>query len=506
MLGAVALGACPDDATGCVVDGDCGAGAFCVEGRCQHPCNVNKDCPARERCVNGFCRVLSAPGDAGAPDQVADGQAGDASAPADRRGDDAWQDSSRPDALSPDRSPVDTRGELARGDSASSDATRDAGVGRDTAAGDAAGPDIAQPDSGGASDSAVPPDAEAGITCNGGAAPCDQGCCPWHVEIVDQQGIAGLHTSIALDQAGRPHISYAEKQTRELRYARRNDLGVWGAETVDNRAVGWDTSIALDEEYEVHISHYALPPADTMLFTRGTSGNWNTSIVDNDGIVGRWGTSLALDDLDRPHVSYCNTDTGALRYAFELAAEAWNIQTVAVGGSVGRDSSLLLEPGTQTPLIAYLDVLAGKVMLARPVGATWDTVEVAAAVPNAVAGTSLALSSDGIALVSFVDNAQLKLVDLHAALHVAVVDDSGDVGADTALVLDSRDRPWIAYAAAGQLKLARRGDQGWRIDVVDAETSSLSTGLFADLALDAADRPFISYHDEALGALKCAHW
>ena len=89
----------------------------------------------------------------------------------------------------------------------------------------------------------------------------------WHREIVDEApGRTGWYPSLALDQSGRPRVSYFECGSPwiygrcyvgHLRYAWR-DAGQWHASTVDGAFnVGLHTSLALDSSGLPRISYQA---------------------------------------------------------------------------------------------------------------------------------------------------------------------------------------------------------------------------------------------------------
>jgi hypothetical protein len=92
-------------------------------------------------------------------------------------------------------------------------------------------------------------------------------------DAVDTEGIAGYDTSIVLDAAGFPHISYYCPQQPALRYVR------WAG-------TGWD----------------------------GLDGDPGPDGVETSVLVGMY-ASLALDSEGCPHLSYLDAGNLDLKYA-----------------------------------------------------------------------------------------------------------------------------------------------------------------------------------------------
>lgn len=126
--------------------------------------------------------------------------------------------------------------------------------------------------------------------------------------------------------------------------------------------------------------------------------------------------------------------------------------------------------------------------------------------------STLALDSSGRPVISYLDrtNFDLKLVhcgDLTCSSgnSIVAVDSSGMVGAATALVLDSAERPVISYYDMGNaaLKLAYCGDpmcsSGNSIVTVDRGPG---VGSSTALALGIGGKPIIAYRDDTNGDLK----
>jgi len=77
---------------------------------------------------------------------------------------------------------------------------------------------------------------------------------PWIIQTVDSTAYVE-ETSIALDVAGSPHISYFDNTNQDLKYA-AFDGSAWNIETVDSTGyVGEYPSLALDATGKPHISY-----------------------------------------------------------------------------------------------------------------------------------------------------------------------------------------------------------------------------------------------------------
>ena len=95
------------------------------------------------------------------------------------------------------------------------------------------------------------------IECNGTHLRCAASCCSWKIDRVDTNWASGSYSSIAVDGAGSPHISYYDYTNRDPKYAWWTGEQ-WLVYVVDTLGeAGQDTSIALDADDVVYISYRA---------------------------------------------------------------------------------------------------------------------------------------------------------------------------------------------------------------------------------------------------------
>jgi hypothetical protein len=167
----------------------------------------------------------------------------------------------------------------------------------------------------------------------------------WQIQSV---GMYAYDCSLALDRAGRAHISFNDGSGR-LQYASWTG-SAWNIQMVDSRA-GFDTSLVLDSSDTPRIA-YGDQSGGTLKYAAYDGTAWHISTLDsgNSGLS----TSLALDSKGHPCISYTGPSYSSVKYA-EYSGSGWNFQTLDIAAETGRDISLALDKSDNVH-ISYRDM------------------------------------------------------------------------------------------------------------------------------------------------------
>ena len=176
----------------------------------------------------------------------------------------------------------------------------------------------------------------------------------WHKEKVEPTTWphVGRYTSLALDVAGNPHISYYALNGTTLKYAYKDASG-WHIETLDTASVNAGTSIALDSSGYPHISYDSRLGWTGLAYGYKDASGWHLGRVDRNTTDSF--NSLKLDANDLPHISYFFYNYSQLNqnYAYNDIS-GWHLETVDSEHFVGGYNSLALDAGAN-PHISYYD-------------------------------------------------------------------------------------------------------------------------------------------------------
>lgn len=191
----------------------------------------------------------------------------------------------------------------------------------------------------------------------------------WVTQTIDSIGNVGLYTSIAVDADKNPWISYYDATQGALRLAYRSPINSWVKVVIDYigmlgpTGVGASSSIAIDGAGRPHITYYDVTNKMLKHATWDGISDPDISVIDSAQDTGRY-NSLAIHSLggvDTLHVCYYDYTNGDLKYA-QSTGLGWDLQVVdgAVGldgdsvneGDVGQYCDIALNADGQ-PVISY---------------------------------------------------------------------------------------------------------------------------------------------------------
>ena len=337
----------------------------------------------------------------------------------------------------------------------------------------------------------------------------------WSTETVDGQGDnvnVGPYASLVFDKNGNPHISYFNFGALNLKYATiKNDA--WTISTLDNTGdVGYYSSIAIDTNGKIYISY--LDNAQKKLKYM-TSSDWSPKNVADVSPGGHY-TSIAIDTKNRPGIIYYRTDYAQLIYSYWNGSK-WIFTTLDVSGNVGISSSMSLSP-TGSPHIGYFNSTSLDLKYAYAFDSIWKKMNVLAGGYQVGYYNSLKLDSFQRPNIAYYDaaNGDLKLVSWNGSAWVlkSVDTSANNVGWYVSLALDNANYPHMSYvdATTGDLKYAYWNGSAFVIQVIDTvEDSGKDLAKYTSLALDSANKPYISYYgydtvnDQVVGGLRFAY-
>jgi hypothetical protein len=187
----------------------------------------------------------------------------------------------------------------------------------------------------------------------------------WGLQTVDTQTGSGWDTSLALSPKGEPRISYHTDPTYSLQYAELLD-GQWSITRIDKG--GRPSSLRLDSSGQPKIAHHDGGKGQALRFAYRVNGVWQAETVDTQGVDPAGGdrafASLALDKADRPHIAYVDFGTGALKYASRGSDGTWTIDVLDTGPNVGNYCALQIDHNNVAH-ISYLDLTDGTLKYAE---------------------------------------------------------------------------------------------------------------------------------------------
>jgi hypothetical protein len=134
--------------------------------------------------------------------------------------------------------------------------------------------------------------------------------------------IAGVSTSLAIDQNDRMHVVYFDSGAGALGYARNdNPCGNWTITSTDGLSTGSQVAMVTDSSSKLHICYYTGFNKE-LKYATNAGGSFVTQTIDTTTAYGPIGSSIAADSVGKAHISYAKSDK--LMYATN-AGGSWNV-------------------------------------------------------------------------------------------------------------------------------------------------------------------------------------
>jgi hypothetical protein len=349
---------------------------------------------------------------------------------------------------------------------------------------------------------------------------------------------SAVYSSLVLDGAGNPVVSYTEIVNDDLKLLHCNDpFCVGGDESITTPDsfgfISFHTSLALDLAGNPVIAYFSsIPPPN---FFQGltvmhcddpncSSGAETITHVDS-GTTSEH--SLQLNSAGLPVVAYKRFGEGLkLLSCDEPDCSTGN--TISVIATAGSNPSLVLDEFGH-PVVAFIEEVDANTQELRVLhcGSADCTSGNTLSAPDATnlrdtIAVEIVLDSSGNPTVSYYDgdvgvgppfDGNLRLLtcgdsDCSTGNSIAVPDGPGDVAWQLALALDASDNPIVAYTidAGEELRVLHCGNPACTTgNVISApDQDGLSYGQVS-LVLDAAGNPVVTYQDATKATLSLLH-
>ena len=338
----------------------------------------------------------------------------------------------------------------------------------------------------------------------------------WTAKSIDA-GEVGAYNSMAIDTAGKVHISYFDTENGDLKYA-TNASGKWVKTTVDDgglTSAGYYTSIVIDASGQSHISYinYSGSASSVLKYATNSSGKWVNETVETLANTLLMDTSIAIASNGSAHIVYSDYTGQKLKYATNVSGQ-WGVSELDPDGPdyFGLSPSIAIGPADIIH-IAYLSSdNAGhkKLKYMNNASGLWELSDALA--DGADLYLSMALDQSGAPHIVYFDDQspymELKYITNASGSWVTETIDTCSGGAGLSIKMDPSGRAHISYVKIAvteengtQMSNLRRLYYGsnssgpWKIVPVTTKPGGTD---FSSIALDQAGKVSISFYDSGL--------
>lgn len=192
----------------------------------------------------------------------------------------------------------------------------------------------------------------------------------WTFEDISTAVDASSQFSLAVDSSGTPQLALTQAATFYLYHAVRTGPGAWTLTQIPvsgGSPYPIHTAIAIDGAGFPHVAYYEFFSQD-LFHATNTSGSWVSEPIhqlpSGMGNVGQY-PSMSIDlSSGRIHVAYYDSSNGDLRYARKDPAGSWILRLIDLTGDVGKFTGVAVD-GSGQAWISYFDATNGELKIAN---------------------------------------------------------------------------------------------------------------------------------------------
>lgn len=324
----------------------------------------------------------------------------------------------------------------------------------------------------------------------------------WVSETVAAGGDVGAGCSLAVDQWGRPHITYKDITNARIMYASYAG-STWAFETVyEDAAYVSDTAVALDAYNKPHAA-FGDDQKGELIYAYPSGGTWKTETVEAATGTTSLGKNLSLTAWpSSPKVAYVRLSGGTvgLRYAYKEGSE-WETEYVVQG--TGGESNAVFVDNNGAPNVVFYSGTTKSIKHGVRGSTDWVVDDLAEGIDcNGVLGPQ------GKVHVSFAKPGNTGIVYAVSTGGSWKFEDAGAVVGDpgfTRVCVNGKGDVFISYFnwAKMNLHVVVKTGGTWKHQLV---AGASSVGLPHSVALGSDGYPLIAYYDAANKDLKLAHY